>query len=231
MRLSMENRTQTFQEQRLLFWREHGFYPRTILDIGAHRGIWSEEAHQIWPESKIWMFEANEQARQNLEQIKHLGGYEIVLLGEKNKSKVPYYMCTKDNNTGNSIYREQTWYFEECETVELPMTTLARVVKKHQLSEIDLIKIDTQGSELDIVRGGEPIIKQAEVVILEVPILEYNLGAPKITEIITVMAKLGHEVLDIVEMHYLPTQELFQLDLMFAKTTSKLFKRGSLYTI
>ncbi len=221
----------TFQEQRLLFWRNKGFSPSTILDIGAHRGTWGEGVHEIWPEAKIWMFEANEQARENLEQVNYLEGFEIVLLGEREKIRVPYYMSTNDYNTGNSIYREQTWYFEDCSVVDLPMTTLTKIVKKHQIKSIDLVKIDTQGSELDIVKGGREIIKHAEVVILEVPILEYNLGAPKMTEVILQMDKLDHSVLDIVEMHYLPSQELFQIDLMFAKKSSDLFKKGNLYSI
>ena len=41
----------------------HGFAPNTVFDVGANQGGWSREAHRIWPNSKIILFEPNESLR------------------------------------------------------------------------------------------------------------------------------------------------------------------------
>ena len=40
--------------------KELEFNPKTILDIGAHTGQFYKLAKNIWPETFIWMIEANE---------------------------------------------------------------------------------------------------------------------------------------------------------------------------
>ena len=48
----------------------------------------------------------------------------------------------------------------------------------------DFIKIDTQGSELDILKGGEKTISNCSLIYLECPIIEYNLGSPNLNDYI-----------------------------------------------
>jgi len=92
----------------------------------------------------------------------------------------------------------------------------------------DLIKIDVQGAESLIIQGSQELIKQAEIVILETKILEYNLKALLMLDTMKLMDQLGFSLMDILESHYLPTGELNEIDLLFAKKDSKFFKRGLL---
>jgi len=39
--------------------------------------------------------------------------------------------------------------------VECAVTTLSEVVREHQVDHIDLLKIDVEGAELDVIRGGD----------------------------------------------------------------------------
>lgn len=68
----------------------------------------------------------------------------------------------------------------------------------------------------------------AEVVILETKILEYNKNAPLFFEVMTMMNDLGYSLLDILECHYLPSGELNEIDFLFVKKSSKLIKTGLL---
>ena len=38
--------------------KEKGYYPDTILDIGAHHGHWTNSMKQIYDNSKYYLFEA-----------------------------------------------------------------------------------------------------------------------------------------------------------------------------
>ena len=49
--------------------KSNGFYPETILDIGAYEGNWTKAVIDIYPESKIYMIEAQPGKTPMLEKI------------------------------------------------------------------------------------------------------------------------------------------------------------------
>ena len=58
----------------------------------------------------------------------------------------------------------------------------------------DLIKIDTQGSELDILKGAENTIKGVKHLIVELQHVQYNIGAKLVDESIEYIFSLGFEL-------------------------------------
>ena len=102
-----------------------------------------------------------------------------------------------------------------------------RKIKTHKLKEIkeinkvDVVKIDTQGSELDILRGGENLCKKAEVIILEVSYVEHNEEAPLAEEAIEFMKDYGYSNHIEIGEHYSPEPQwkdiIVQKDLCFYK--------------
>lgn len=216
---------------RLSLLSSYGFSPRTILDIGAYNGDWTKMVSQIFPLAKTFMIEATPENEDILKEVSEAFGYEIALLGEKTKKSVNFYTANPDetsNTTGNSVYMEETRYFNSNTHLKLPMTTLDEVVKKRKLKNIDFIKIDTQGSELNILKGGVDTLLKSEFVLLETQNLEYNSGAPFTEDIIIAMKNYGFRLFDVLEIHYLATGQLFQIDLLFAKKTSRFLKKGKL---
>jgi FkbM family methyltransferase len=215
-------------EQRLKILRWQGFDPKNILDIGAHIGTLSQLAHSIWPKASIVMVEANHDCEKALRNRK-IGDVEIVLLGNKNAPSVKYFSSRKEYITGNSIYLEQTSYFSQYEVRLLPMMTLTKLARVRAWNAFDLIKIDTQGSERDIIFGGKMLIQKAKIVCLETQVLEYNAHAPKTFEMMQLMEKLGFQLFDITNIQTLPTGEMAQLDMIFVPKTSAFIKRGVLW--
>ena len=215
-------------EQRLKALAAQGFKPRTIFDIGAFVGDWSKMAKNIWPTANIVLFEANSDCYETL-KTRELGQIENVLLGRNNKNKVKYFSSINEYKTGNSIFLEQTSYFKKSEIRLLKMQKLDSIVKDKKYKNIDFIKIDTQGSELEIIAGGINTIKNAEFVLLETQNLTYNLGAPKTLDVIKRMNNLGFMLFDITQIHHLPTGEMQGVDMMFARNNSKYIKKGLLW--
>lgn len=81
--------------------------------------------------------------------------------------------------TGASLYKENTqWYEgENSHTISVNIDTLDN--KNYFPNQmIDLIKIDVQGSELDILNGGRKTIRRSKYVLMEVSLIQYNIGAP-----------------------------------------------------
>jgi FkbM family methyltransferase len=211
--------------QRLQLLKEKGFYPRVIYDIGAFRGEWSREIYKIFPESNFFLFEANKNNEPYLKKLKF--PYFIELLGNEHKAALFYSI----NGTGDSLFRENTRFYDDLRArkIELQMTTLTSVVEKNGICLPDLIKIDVQGAENIIVKGSEATVCHAEVIILETKILEYNEKSPLIYETLDLMHKLGYQMSDILEHHYLPSLELNEVDILFIKNESKLIKTGIMF--
>jgi hypothetical protein len=65
-----------------------------------------------------------------------------------------------------------------------------------------LIKIDTQGSELDILKGGVKLVNKTMAVILEVSYVDYNLEAPQSEEVIEYMTEVGFDKYIEIGEHY-----------------------------
>jgi FkbM family methyltransferase len=208
-----------------------GFRPRVILDIGAYRGEWSQVVKRIFPESDIFMIEANADHQDFLAKIKEASGFEIACLGDNKRKNVKFYLANEEATqaTGDSLFKEQTRFFQNARVRKLPMITLDYLVKKRKLRGIDLIKIDTQGSELIILKGGQKTIAKAKFIILETQNIEYNRKAPLTGEVITTMERYGYRPFDILDIHYLPTGEMSQIDILFVKKNSLFYKKGILF--
>jgi FkbM family methyltransferase len=161
-----------------------------ILDIGANDGFWYLQNVNKYPLCEFTLIEANSK---NEPKLKNLGvEYHIVCLSDSEK-EVDFYI-TKDNptSTGASYYRENSNFFteENIEVLKMKTKTLDSLFPD---KIFDIIKIDVQGSELDIIRGGLRIFNNAKKIIIEVPIegIEYNIGAPKRSDYFDIMEELG----------------------------------------
>jgi FkbM family methyltransferase len=195
--------------KRLNLLKESGFDPKLILDIGANVGNWNINMKKLYPNAKIKSFEANPQCEEELKR--HGLDYKIVLLGDGDK-EVDFYII-KDSlcTTGASIFKENTHYYDNCETMKLNMVRLDSLIKdKH----IDFMKLDVQGSELLVLFGASNIIKDVDYILLEISLVEYNKGAPLMSEVISYMNSIGFKAYDIIENHYL-NNICIQTDILF----------------
>lgn len=206
-------------DKSLLKIKSLGFYPENILDIGACIGNWSVYVHNnIYPLSNYELIEPI--LYKELTRFKTVNNINCIqaLLSDTVK-EVDWY---QKNNTGDSIYKENTKIFNNCEAVKRNTTTLELMYKdKHY----DLIKIDTQGSEIDILRGGINLIKKASFIILEIPFLgEYNKGAPQFHEHIEFMHNQGFVPFDLPDQHRID-DFLIQIDIIFIKKNHPILEK------
>jgi FkbM family methyltransferase len=158
------------------------------------------------------MVEANPKCESHLQNIGVK--YEMVALSDYNGVANLYIENNDDIGTGASLYKENTnWYSEgKKQTV-----TTKRLDDCNYFNgaPIDLIKMDVQGSELDVVKGGLNTIKNATFVMMETSLLQYNQGAPLIDSVVERMISLDFCMWDIVEYHKLSDGTIFQLDILF----------------
>tara|TARA_Y100000741_G_scaffold159683_1_gene120631 strand:+ start:6983 stop:7645 length:663 start_codon:yes stop_codon:yes gene_type:complete len=193
--------------------KSFGFEPKNILDIGANKGKWTLEIKKkVFPKAEYTLIEAIDYEELDKLSDKHDNiNYKNILLDEI-EHFVTWY---EKRNTGDSLFKENTGYFDDCKEIKRSATTLDLVFNKNEVFE--LIKIDCQGAEIPILKGGNSLVQKSSVIILEVPFMgEYNIGAPNFYEHINYMENIGYRVFDIVELHRVDNI-LIQIDIIFIK--------------
>lgn len=188
--------------------------PNTILDIGANIGQFYKECKLYFPDSYIFSIEATKECESELSRVNP--NYLITTLYKENTT-LDFYKRKNDLTcTGNSIYREQTNFYND----DNLLVEKVNAIKLDNIftddSFFDLIKIDTQGSELDIITGGLDLCKRSKYILLEVSLEEYNKDQPLINDVNNFMNDIDFENIDIVGENYHPeTGKLIQYDILY----------------
>jgi len=199
------------------FFKFYNIEINTVLDIGAHKGKWTQTFKEHYPNVKTLMIEANED---HVDDLMKTGPYILALLGKDNE-EVDYYMCEDKNNTeGNGIYRENT---------NVPFTSKKRkTVTLDSLlpgQTFDLIKMDVQGAELDIIQGSPGFIHNAKYLWLELQPHNYNIGAPSAGKVIGYLNQIGFEIITLDEVNT-GNGIVIGMDMIFINTRNKNLNTG-----
>ena len=192
--------------------QNRGVSLKVVFDVGARIGLWSTSVRKVLKSSDFFLFEATEQCR---EQLSKSGfKYFINVLSDSEKV-VEFYEI---GSTGDSYYKEYTSFYQDIKPIEKRAVSLDFLVNTENLPMPDLIKLDTQGSELDILKGAKKVLRDTSLIYIECPVLKYNEGAPTLTDYLDFLRKLGFLPYEICEQHF-ANDILMQVDIMFIKKT------------
>ena len=183
--------------------------------MGAQIGDFYRESKEVWPDSQIMMIEATQECEPYL---KETGGNYLIAVLSDSKKTIPFYKTKlAETNTGNSVYKELTSaYSDENLIVEERNTYTLDELYDGYTATFDLIKLDTQGSEIDIMNGGSRLIKNTSVIIVEVSHVEYNEKAPLVDEVREYMESVGFIYnMEIGQTYSNEFNGLIQRDLVF----------------
>ena len=196
--------------------KSRGLNINTVYDIGACNGSWSKQMKSYLPDADFFLFEANPAYDDILAQtgFPYLCGQ---VLSNPGRETVEFYNGT---NTGDSYYKETTKFYDNQTTVTLPCTTIDSLIEKFRLPPANFIKLDTQGSELDILAGAEGIINQVDLVLTECPIICYNKDAPNMQDYLDYFKARDFIPVAMCEEH-VAEDTLVQIDLLFIKQETK----------
>jgi FkbM family methyltransferase len=198
---------------KLIHLKNMGYCPDAILDIGAYHGNWTRCMKQIFS-CNYFLFEAIDYPQ--------LSSYPDkvykVLLSDK-VGEVDWYQM---KNTGDSIFREKTHHFKDCEVIKRETIDLNSLISQENILRENknlFIKIDCQGSEIPILKGATSILSRTDFILLEIPLFGvYNEGVPNFLEHIKFMDSIGFVPYDILEHHYINNFNM-QVDMLFINKT------------
>ena len=150
---------------------------KIVVDIGAHKGEFLKHIKKIKSIKKVYSLEPQKKIyRELLKEIdnKIFFSYNIAISNRIGRQKMQIndfsMTSTLSKVNENSIYYKIKNFiignkkkkFEYIKTEKLDFFT-----KKRKLNKIDLLKIDTEGHELNVVKSGLKTLKKSKYLLIE----------------------------------------------------------------
>lgn len=180
---------------RHLWLRQLGI--RTVLDVGANNGQFAAQIRSTLPEAFIHAFEPLEDDYRRLQQRSardRLFKAHNIALGDANQ-KVPFNQNQFSPSSSflelGEVHRANYPFARRIEQVEVEMRRLDDVALELDLVQEILVKLDVQGFEDRVIRGGEAVLRKTRVVITEVSFQALYKGQPLFGDIHGQLSDLG----------------------------------------
>ena len=143
--------------------------------------------------------------------------YAIELLGSKDGEEV----CFIESETGSHVIQAN----DDSGKSNRLTSSLDSLVEKNNWPLPDFLKLDVQGFELEVLRGGTKALKSADFCLLEVTVLDLGGGAPLLAEVVNFMQENQFQAYDISQFIRRPYDKaLWQIDMLFIKYNSKFIR-------
>ena len=154
---------------------------KTIIDVGAHKGEFAQKALQMESVNKIIAFEPQKKIF-NLLKEKFSDNDKVVLnnfaLSEKVEKRIMKINKMTATSTLNHEINNDSLYFKFksfllyqknsiIDEEEIDTTTFDAFFNEEIFNENTLLKIDTEGYEMHVLKGSEQKIKEVKYILIE----------------------------------------------------------------
>ena len=128
-----------------------------VLDVGANIGNYTKNILKISPDIQIYAFEPHPITYKKLTMSvasKNFFSFNLAV-GSKNSSLQLYDYANKDGSSHASTYKQVIECIHKSKAIyyDIQAIRMDDFLKEHSIDSIDLLKIDTEGNELDVLKG------------------------------------------------------------------------------
>jgi FkbM family methyltransferase len=147
-----------------------------IFDVGSYIGEFSLNLKEVISNNaNFYLFDPNPNLK-----IKNFNFFNIAL--DKNNSKKKFYFNEFLPHSGSSLKKitmdDLLWNFtrklfllslnKKFKTLFVKTQTLDNFCKEKNISKIEVLKIDVEGGELDILNGSKKMLKNINIIYIEI---------------------------------------------------------------
>lgn len=192
---------------------QRGIPVRTVIDVGASNGCWTELARQCYPYADYLLIEAQPTHEPALGALKRGSAnvdYALVAAGNRDgeihfDASDPFGGLALDTPSGPN-----------CITV--PVRRVDSLAAERRLVPPFLVKLDTHGFEVPIFEGATETLKATELVVVEAYNFMLTPGCLRFHELCAYLEQRGFRCIDMCDVSRRPKDQcLWQMDLFFAR--------------
>ncbi len=191
----------------------------TVIDVGASNGMWSQMALKYYPLAQYLLIEAQPVHEEALTILNKKNRNIQFILAAAGDTSGQLYFDASEPFSGQASYAPY-----QKNNIIVPVVTIDGEVSKHGLKGPYLLKLDTHGFEVPILKGAMKTLKETDIIVIEC----YNFRiAPECLlfhEMCGYLAGLGFRCIDLADPLWRPYDRSFwQMDLVFIKENSPHF--------
>lgn len=198
--------------------RARGFEPRTVFDVGVGKG--TPDLYTAFPDARFVLVEPLSEYEYALDHFaRQLNAIPVRAAAGTSLGMVRISV----EGEGSSVMAA-----DPGRSREVPMITLDSLCQDYSLTGPFLIKADVQGGELDVLAGAKQILRETEVIALEVSLFSPRDGWPQFSDIFQWMTQREFAVYDFFGGHRRRDGALAQIDIVFVEAAGR-FRRSHAY--
>jgi FkbM family methyltransferase len=201
--------------------KSFGVNPNIVLDIGAAQGTWTQKSLRSWPDAKYELIEPLNEQEEILSQLKSLHpniNYHLAVAGE---SPGQTWLNVSPDLDGSGVYGNR-----EGNARKVPVIVVDDIVKG--MAGNILIKMDTHGYEVPILKGAQQALKRTTLLVIEVYGFYISPTCLLFHELSTYLDKLGFRLIDLVDIMRRPGDRAFwQADAFYIRKDNPVFETNS----
>lgn len=174
-----------------------------IVDIGANEGDFAHRALLAWPRAALYACEPVPSVyrvlARGLGRDPRFHGYECAIAASAGRQtvKVPAYDPASSFYDVNPEFHDFSAPGAPTQTVSVECRTLADFVNTEVRRDVDWMKVDTEGAELEVLATLDQVRHKVRTFQLELPLQEVYKGRPLIHEVMTFMDGRGYRLVDL----------------------------------
>lgn len=196
----------------------------TVIDVGASRGQFASFAAHRFPDATIVCFEPLEEPADALERtLGHRVEVRRVALGDSPGTATIHLSARDDSSSLLPIGERQVAEFPGTAAVgtrEVTVSTLDVEFPDH-VDRPCLLKIDVQGLEAEVLRGGQGLLEQVEEALIECSFVELYEGQALAPEVTGIMKQAGFVQIAGEAAGRTDAETAVQADLLFSRTKTR----------
>lgn len=154
--------------------------PILFVDVGANCGDYINLLKEFHPNASVLAFEPNPKTYQILEKKFNDSDVTVVNKGLGSIESVLKFYDRKDHDGSSahgSLYRKVIEEIHKIEVVEMEIdiTTFDAYLEENGIQKVTFLKIDTEGHELEVLKGAHRILENGNVDLLQIEFNEMNI--------------------------------------------------------
>ena len=209
---------------------------RTVIDIGANVGEFTAIFAELFPDARVYAFEPLPDCYEELKKV-----------AKQYQGRVKAFNIALGTQVGSFEFNRSSWapassfrkmsklhknsypHSAESETVTVDIKTLDKVFENIDLKKNTLIKMDVQGFEDEVIKGGLEVIKKAKVLVIECSLQTTYEAEPMFDGIYKLLHPMGFEYRGSLKQSIRKDDQSFlQTDCVFIKKSYTLRKNGEI---
>jgi FkbM family methyltransferase len=194
---------------------------RTIIDVGAHKGQFALFAARRFPSATLYCLEPLDEPRRRLERVVRRQNVIVLPFAAAARAGRRSFHLSRESDS-SSLLRIMSTYTtafpgtEEARTIEVDAAPLDDLIRD-RIERPCLLKVDTQGSELEVLAGAERVLREVDEVFVECSFVKFYAGQGLVDDVVAELRSRGFRLTGVFSIVRDDHGRCLQADLLFER--------------